>query len=70
MSLTLTKDLESQNRTKYINVIHHHVRKLVEDGDFGIEWIPSLLVLVDGLTKALPVGTFKRYRKELGLVVD
>ena len=36
-SLTLTKDLESQNQTKHIYVMHHHVRGLVGDGKLGIK---------------------------------
>ena len=28
-SLTLTRDSESQNRTKYIDVMHHHIRQLI-----------------------------------------
>ena len=36
-SITLTKNPESQNCTKHIEVIHHHVRRLVEGGELGIE---------------------------------
>ena len=32
-SLTLTNDLESQNQTNHIDVIYHHIRELVEDGE-------------------------------------
>lgn len=35
-SLTLTKDLKSQNQTKYIDIIHHHICKLVEDRKLAI----------------------------------
>ena len=68
-SLTLTKDPESQNRTKHIDVMHHHVRELVENGELGIEWVPSSSMLADGLTKSLPVASFKRHRDEWGLEV-
>lgn len=30
-SLTLTKNPESQNWTKYINIMHYHIQKLVKD---------------------------------------
>lgn len=36
-SLTLTKDPESQNRTKHIDMMHHVVRGLVEEGKLGIK---------------------------------
>ena len=70
MSFTLTKDLESQNRTKHIDVIHNYVRGLVKDGELGIELILSLSMLADGLTKALPARPIKKHREEWGLVVD
>lgn len=66
-SLTLTKDPESQNRSKHIDVMHHHVRGLVEEGELSVEWVPSSMMLADGLTKALPAGSFKKHREEWGL---
>ena len=48
-SLILTKDSKSQNRTKHINVMNHHIRKLVEDEKLTIEWIESSIILADGL---------------------
>lgn len=36
-SLTLTKNLESQNCTKQIDVIYHYVYGLVEDGEILIK---------------------------------
>lgn len=67
-SLTLTKDPESQNRIKHIDVMHHHVRSLVEGGELAVEWIPSPMMLADGLTKTLPASSFKKHREEWGLV--
>lgn len=67
-SLTLTRDPESQNRTKHIDVIHHHVQGLMKDGKLIIDWIASSAMLADGLTKALPIAAFKRHRGEWGLI--
>lgn len=36
-SFTLTKDPESQNRTKCIDVIYYHIWELVDDGKLRIE---------------------------------
>lgn len=36
-SFTLTKDPESQNYKKYIDVMYHYVRRLVEDRELGIK---------------------------------
>ena len=62
-SLTLTRDPESQNRTKQIDVIYHHVRESVENRDLAIEWISNSNMLASGLTKALPTGHFKKHRE-------
>lgn len=49
-------------------MIHHHMRVLVEDEELKIKWIPNLLMLADGLTKALLTSHFKRYQEKWGLV--
>lgn len=36
-SFTLTKDPKSQNHRKHINVMYHHIRKLVEKRELRIE---------------------------------
>ena len=36
-SFTLTKNLESQNQTKHIDVMYHHLRGLVKDGELGMK---------------------------------
>ena len=68
-SLTLINDPESQNRTKYIVVMHHHIRELVENRELGIEWVPSSSILADSLIKSLLVALFKRHQDEWGLEV-
>lgn len=60
MSLTLIRDLKSQNYIKYIDVIYYHIRTLVEDGEILIKQILSSDMLANGLTKALSTGLFKR----------
>ena len=67
-NLTLTKYPKSQNRTKHIDVMHHHVHELEEDGELAIDWIEISAMLADGLTKALPAASFKRHRGEWGLI--
>lgn len=61
MSLILTRDPKSQNRTKHINIMYHHVRGLIEDGELSIDWIESFAILADGLTKAFFIALFKRH---------
>lgn len=68
ISFTLTRDPESQNCTKYIDVIHYHVRKLIKDGELVIKCISSSDILADSLIKAFPAGPFKRHCREWWLV--
>ena len=70
MSIALTKNVESQHRTKHINVQHHYIRELVNEGESTVKWIPSSEMLADGMTKALPTKAFRRHRALLGMAID
>lgn len=63
-SFTLIRDLESQNKTKHIDVIHHHIRRLVEKKEPWVEWILCTKIPVNGLTKALSTKLFKKHQDE------
>ena len=67
MSIALTKNAESQHRTKHIDVQHHYIRELIEEKELSIEWVSSSEMLADGMTKALPTETFQKHRAQLGL---
>lgn len=62
MSIALTKNAESQRRTKHIDVQHHYIRELIEEGELTVTWIPGSEMLADGMTKALPTEIFKKHR--------
>lgn len=66
-SITLTKNAESQHRTKHIDVQHHYIRELVGEGELEVLWICSSSMLADGFTKALSIDTFRRHRSVLGI---
>lgn len=70
MSIALTKNAESQRRTKHIDVQHHYIRELIEEGELIVSWIPSSEMLADGMTKALPTETFRNHRALLGMAID
>lgn len=70
ISIALTKNAESQHRTKHIDVQHHYIRELVNEGELTIKWVPSAEMLADGMTKALPTETFRKHRAMLGMSVD
>ena len=67
-SLTLMKDSKSQNHIKHINIMYHHVYRLVENGEILIGWILSIDMLIDNLIKALPTGLFKRHQGKWYLI--
>lgn len=57
----LTKNPKSQNCTKHIDVINHHIWELVDNGELGIERIQSLSILANRLIKVFPAGPFKKH---------
>ncbi len=67
MSITLTKNAESQNRTKHTYVQHHYIREPIDEKEVTIVWVSSAEISADGMTKALPTETFRRYQAQLGL---
>ena len=60
-SLTLTRNPKSQNQIKHIDVMHYHVKRLVEDEELTIDQIESFKMLTDGLTKTFPTTLFKMH---------
>ena len=70
MSIVLTKNTESQHRTKHIDVQHHYIRELVNEREFTIEWIPGSKMLADEMIKALPTETFRKHQVLLGMAVE
>ena len=67
-SLNLIKNPESQHPTKHINVEHHYIQKFVNDKELEIEWVPSAIILANGITKVLTVNLFKKHQALLGLL--
>ena len=70
MSIALTKNAESQHRTKHIDVQYHYVRELVNEGELTIKWIPGSEMLADGMTKGSPTETFRKHRALLGMAIE
>lgn len=66
--LKLIRNPEQHDRTKHIDIQHHYVRQLEEEGEIQTSWVSTKDMLADGLTKALPRDAFVRFRTEIGLV--
>lgn len=64
ISIALTKNAESQHRTKHIYVQHHYIMELVSKRELTVKWTPGSEMLADGRTKGLPTGAM------LGMAID
>ena len=53
--------------SKHIDIRHHFIRDLVQDGSFSTTWIPTADMPADIFTKALPFPVFSRHCDVLGL---
>ena len=57
-SIALTKNLAYYKRTKHIDIRYHFVREKVEDGQVILEYISTLDMLADIMTKPIPATQF------------
>lgn len=68
-SIFFTKNAESQSLTKYIDVQHYYIKKLVTNSKFMVKWVCSTKILANGFIKALTVDNFYCHRSLLGLSI-
>lgn len=62
MSTTLTKNVESQCRTKHIDVQDHHIKKLISEGKLTVVWVSSSAEDAGRwYDQALPTKTFQKH---------
>ena len=47
---------------------HHCIKEVVSEGELTVALVSSLGMLVDGMTKALSLATFRKHRALLGMV--
>ena len=55
-------------RSKHIDIRHHFIHSLVQDGSFSTTWVPTEDMPADTFTKSLSFPTFSRHRDVLGLL--
>lgn len=70
MSITLTKNAESQHQTKHIDVQHHYIRELVNKKELTVKWVSSSEMLADGMIKGLPTEMFRKHQALLGMAIN
>jgi hypothetical protein len=56
-------------RSKHIDICHHFIHSLVQDGSFSTTWIPTEDMPADIFTKSLPSIVFSRHHDALGLFI-
>ena len=66
-SIKLVQNTEQHSHTKHIDIQHHYIQSLMDDGELVVEWVATKDMLADRLTKALTKDLFKEHRQQLGL---
>ena len=66
-AIALTRNHQYHARTKHINVCYHFIRWVVENGSLHLVYCPTADMIVDTLTKALPLPKVKHFAECLGL---
>ena len=66
-AINISKNPVQHSRTKHIDIRHHFIRDLVEEGTIVLEHIPTEKQLADILTKPLDVSKFENMRNSIGV---
>lgn len=66
-AIALANDIIVSNRSKHIDVVYHLTRDYVEKGMIALRYIPSELIVADGLTKALGSVKHNAFVEMLGM---
>jgi hypothetical protein len=67
LAITLSKDHQYHARTKHIDIRFHFICWIIEQGSIRLIYCPTNDMIVDTLTKALPLAKVKHFAAELGL---
>ena len=66
-TISLAHNLTHHNRTKHIDIAHHHIRECIEENKIAITYIPTSDIIADVMTKALSRAKFEHCRNHLGI---
>ncbi|KAG3097372.1 Retrovirus-related Pol polyprotein from transposon TNT 1-94 [Phytophthora idaei] len=66
-SIALAKNPEFHKRTKHIDIRYHFVREKVEDSQVVLQYVSTIDMLADIMTKAITAVQFEVLRNKLGI---
>jgi hypothetical protein len=66
--IALTKNPHLHERSKHIDICYHFIRDLVEKELVDVEYVPTMEMVADGMTKPLERITFEWLKRQLGVV--
>jgi hypothetical protein len=67
LAIALTKDHQYHARTKHINIHFHFIHWVIEEEKLRLIFCPTVDMIADTLTKALPSPKVKHFASQLGL---
>ena len=67
-AIALAKNPRLHERSRHIDICHHYVRDLVQQGKVTIKYIPTAEMAADGFTKPLERTAFNKFKDQLGMV--
>jgi hypothetical protein len=69
-SLSWAKDWQLLPRSKHIDVIHHYIKELVEDGSLAVAYVNTVDNCADPFTKPLDPAVFWRFIRMFGMTAS
>lgn len=67
-AIAMTKNPLFHARSKYIEICHHFIRDLVQNGTMELQFFPTSKKVVDIFTKALTTSSFTTLKTQLSLI--
>lgn len=67
-AIALAKNPHLHERSRHIDICHHYVRDLVQQGKVKVKYVPTSEMIADGFTKPLERTAFDKFKDQLGMV--
>ena len=66
-ALATANEQKGLTKAKHIDIRHHYLRNLIEQGTIKIKYIESKLNIANIFTKTLPLQDFNKFKQQIGL---